>query len=125
MRRGAIESETDIRPVPRLICLAAFPRLTPWAILFHPYGLEIGQGTHVEPVDAQNPNQVALLRGPQVRFALTEGQPMVSPRPVASLRIERSQGPDWVAKGEIGDIRLRPFGSIGDEVYQTYWELTE
>jgi hypothetical protein len=33
-------------------------------------------------------------------------------------------GDDWVARTEAGDIRLRPFRAIGDEVYQTYWEVT-
>ncbi len=45
--------------------------------------------------------------------------------PAVDLRQDReSAGGDWVARTEAGDIRLRPFGAIGDEVYQTYWEVT-
>jgi DUF1680 family protein len=71
--------------------------------------LEIDQSVRYEPVDAQHPNQVAVVRGPQVMFALTETQPKLSRREM---------------NGMPSDIRLRPFGSIGDEVYQTYWEVT-
>ena len=70
--------------------------------------LELDQGFRYEPVDAQNPNQVALLRGPQVMFALTETQPKVSRRQLTAAPT---------------GFRLRPFGSVGDEVYQTYWEV--
>jgi DUF1680 family protein len=71
---------------------------------------EIDQPLRYEPVDAQNPSQVALLRGPQVMFAVTESQPKLSRR--------------QLTRTETGDIPLRPFGSIRDEVYQTYWEVT-
>jgi len=71
--------------------------------------LELDQSFRYEPVDAQNPNQVALLHGPQVMFALTETQPKVS-------RQQLTAAPPG--------FRLRPFGSIGAEVYQTYWEVT-
>jgi DUF1680 family protein len=86
--------------------------------------LEIDQSLRYEPVDAQNPRQVALLRGPQVMFALTETQPKLLRRQLTSVRIERGHGEDWVMRTDTGDIRLRPFGSISDEVYQTYWEVT-
>jgi len=86
--------------------------------------LEIDQTVRYEPVDAQNPNQVAMLRGPQVMFALAETQPKLTRRQLTSAKIERAHGDDWMARTEVGDIRLRPFGSIGDEVYQTYWDVT-
>ena len=85
--------------------------------------LEIDQSLRYEPVDAQNPSQVALLRGPQVMFALTETQPRLARRQLISAKVEKAHGEDWVARTETGDIRLRPFGSIGDEVYQTYWDV--
>lgn len=85
--------------------------------------LEIDQPVRHEPVDAQTPNQVAVLRGPQVMFAIAGAQPRLSRRQLTSARIERSDGSEFVARTESGDIRLRPFGAIGDEVYQTYWEV--
>ena len=86
--------------------------------------LEIDQSLRYEPVDAPNPSQVALLRGPQVMFALTEQQPKLSHRQLTSAGIERAHRDDFVARTEAGDVRLRPFGSIGDEVYQTYWDAS-
>src|SRR5450755_4325083 len=87
--------------------------------------LEIDQPVRYEPVDARNPGQIAVLRGPQVMFALMETQPKLSRRQLTSAKIERANRDNWVARAETGDIRLRPFGSIGDEVYQTYWEVTD
>jgi hypothetical protein len=43
-------------------------------------------------------------------FAVTESQPKLSRR--------------QLTRTETGDIPLRPFGAIRDEVYQTYWEVT-
>jgi DUF1680 family protein len=85
---------------------------------------EIDQPLQYEPVDAQNANQVALLRGPQVLFALMDTQPKLARRQLLSAKIEKSDGDDWRAQTEAGEIRLRPFGGINDETYQTYWELT-
>ena len=85
---------------------------------------QIDQTVRREPVDAQTPSQVALLRGPQVMFALRESQPKLTSAQLAAARIERAHGDDWVALTAGGDIRLRPFGAIRDETYQSYWEVT-
>jgi uncharacterized protein len=71
--------------------------------------LEIDQTVRYEPVDAQTPDQVALLRGPQVMFALTDTQPKLSRRQLTSSP---------------SGFLLRPFGEIGGEVYQTYWDAS-
>jgi uncharacterized protein len=89
----------------------------------HKIEIEIDQSVRYEPVDAQNAGQVALLRGPQVMFALTETQPKVSRRQLIPTRVERGHGDDWVARTEADDIPLRPFGSIHDEIYQIYWDV--
>lgn len=72
--------------------------------------MEIDQALRYEPVDAQTPNQVALLRGPQVMFALSETQPKISRQELA--------------RPTTGNLPLRPFGAIRDEVYQTYWQVS-
>jgi uncharacterized protein len=84
---------------------------------------EIAQPVRLKAVDAQNPDQVALLRGPQVLFAIVEAQPRLLRKQLAAAKIDKSQGNDWMARTEAGDIRLRPFESIGDEVYQTYFQV--
>ena len=49
----------------------------------------------------RRPDQVAVLRGPQVMFAISDQQPQI--------RVN-----------DLGSLQLRPFSEIGDEVYQTY-----
>ena len=71
--------------------------------------LEIDQRVRYEAVDAQHPNLVAAMRGPQVMFALAETQPKLSRRELDGLP---------------GNIRVLPFGEIHEEVYQTYWQVT-
>jgi DUF1680 family protein len=85
--------------------------------------LEIEQGVRQEPVDAQNPGQVAVMRGPQVMFAIADTQPVLSRRQLAGMRIERA-GDGWAARTDTGEIKLRTFGAIKDQVYQTYWKVT-
>jgi uncharacterized protein len=87
--------------------------------------IEIASKLRYEPVDAQTPSQVAVLRGPQVMFALAENQPKLKRQQLSSAKIQKGPGDDWVARLESGEIRLRPFGSIRDEAYQTYWEVTD
>ena len=71
--------------------------------------LELDQTMRLEAVDAQTPNRVALVRGPQVMFAMADAQPQISRKQLAA--------------GETNGIRLLPFGEIGEETYQTYWEV--
>jgi len=85
---------------------------------------EIAQPLQYEPVDPQNVDQVALLRGPQVLFAVTAAQPTVSRRQLLAAKIEKAAGGDWMAHLDSGDVRLRTFDAIGDETYQTYWKVT-
>lgn len=71
--------------------------------------LEIEQPTVLAPVDPQHKDQVAVVRGPQVLFAISETQPAVAASELKT--IEKTLG-------------LRPFSAIGDETYQTYLRLT-
>jgi hypothetical protein len=41
-----------------------------------------------------------------------------------SAKIVKSGAGDWLARTDAGEIRLRPFGSINDEIYQTYWKIS-
>jgi DUF1680 family protein len=77
--------------------------------------LDIDQPVRLEAVDAQTPDQVAILRGSQVLFAISDKQPIVRGTPV----LTRGSGHDW----RMGDTVLRPFPFIGDEVYQTYLRM--
>jgi uncharacterized protein len=78
--------------------------------------LDIDQPVQTEAVDAQNRDQVAILRGPQVLFAISDQQPVLTREQLAHPRLSKARNNDW----ELDGLLLRPFASIGGEVYQTY-----
>jgi DUF1680 family protein len=78
--------------------------------------LDLDQPVRTEPVDAQNRDQVAILRGPQVLFAISDRQPELTREQMARPRLSKGRNNDW----ELDGLTLRPFASIGGEVYQTY-----
>jgi DUF1680 family protein len=85
---------------------------------------EFDQPLRHEAVDAHHPDQIAVLRGPQVLFALADVQPQLSRQGLAGMRIEKSTGDDWLVRSGAAEIRVRPFGPIDKETYQTYWKIT-
>jgi uncharacterized protein len=81
---------------------------------------EIGMPLRLQAVDAQNPDTVALLRGPSAMFAVgnlpdefTRGE-LLAAAPAA-----RNSGELLVAGGA-GKITFLPFGAIGEETYRLY-----
>jgi DUF1680 family protein len=82
--------------------------------------LDIDQPVRFEAVDSQTPDQVALVRGSQVLFPLTEVQPQLSRRQMEKPDLTRAGAHDWKLETDKSPLLLRPFPYIGDEVYQTY-----
>ena len=82
--------------------------------------LELDQPARTEPVDRQNTDQVAIMRGPQVLFAISGQQPAIPGDRLANLRLEQSANDDWSLNIGESSLLLRPFANIGEEVYQTY-----
>ncbi len=85
--------------------------------------LDVDQKLRTEAVDRQTPDQVAVLRGPQVLFAAADTQPELNRKQLESLQVTKAENYDWTAVGQSPALRLRPFYAIGDEVYQTYWKV--
>lgn len=86
---------------------------------------ELDQPVRTEAVDAQTPDQVAILRGPQVLFGIT-GQPRELKRDeLRRIVLRRAGGADWTWGAAENPLTLRPFWAIGDEAYQTYWNVRE
>ena len=85
--------------------------------------LDLGQRVRTEPVDAQNADQVALVRGPQVLFGITDRQPELRREQLARLQISKAANRDWMLDLGAARLTLRPFADIGGEVYQTYWKV--
>jgi len=88
-------------------------------LLFSIVLVYLDQPVRTEAVDAQNADQVALIRGPQVLFAISEKQPELTREQAAGPRISRAGNGDWRLDLDKSSLLLRPFASIGDEVYQT------
>jgi DUF1680 family protein len=79
--------------------------------------LELDQTVRLEPVDAQNKDQVAIVRGPQVLFAIADEQPKIN---ATKPQLKMADAQDWTLEGPAAPLRLRPFPFIRDETYQTY-----
>jgi len=82
--------------------------------------LELPLRMRLEAVDAQHPDTVALVAGPLVLMASTDGDPR--PTRGALLAADRQSGNSrvWTA----GSFTLKPFMDIKDEPYSTYLRVT-
>jgi hypothetical protein len=85
--------------------------------------LDVDQPVRTEAVDPQNADQVAVMRGPQVLFAISDAQPRLRRDQLARLQLAKAANSDWTLQVERSKVLLRPFASIGDEIYQTYWRV--
>jgi len=83
--------------------------------------LELSTPMRLEPVDANHPNLVALLRGPLVLFAIADSQPAFSRNELLQAKPTSNSTGDWTANSTDGSlITMRPFINIDKENYSTY-----
>ena len=75
----------------------------------------------LQPVDAETPGTVALMRGPLVLFRMGQSSDRLRERDLLDAR--KTAGGDWLAPSTSGDVRFRPFTAIGDDPYSTYINL--
>jgi uncharacterized protein len=78
--------------------------------------LDLPMPVRLVPIDAYHPDVVALVRGPQVLFALAR-QPKLSRSQL--LSVKRADGDYWQA----GGVRFAPFTAIHDAPYGAYVRL--
>jgi DUF1680 family protein len=80
--------------------------------------LELPLRLRLEAIDPQHPQIVALLSGPLVLFAITDGAPAVTAR---QLLAATKAGPQsWQVQTAGAPVRMLPFTAIEDEQYSTY-----
>lgn len=84
--------------------------------------LDMPMTMRLEPVDRQHPQTVALMFGPLVLFAITDGQPGVTR--VDLLGAKRMDERTWQVRTAGAPIKMLPFTEIGEEQYSTYLLLT-
>jgi DUF1680 family protein len=84
---------------------------------------EIGMPLRLEAVDEQNPNTVALMRGPVAMFAVGDIPAKLTRAQLLSATAAAQSSQDWVAGGDAHSLVLRPFSAVGDEPYRLYHKL--
>jgi hypothetical protein len=86
--------------------------------------LELPMPLRLEPVDVQHSDQVALLRGPLVLFAVADSQPSFDRAELLRAKLVNNVAGDSVANAADGTpVSMRPFMSIDKESYSTYVQL--
>jgi uncharacterized protein len=86
--------------------------------------LELPMPLRLEAVDAEHPDQVALLRGPVVLFAIADSQPSFDRAELLRAKtVGNATGDSTVSSADGRPITMRPFASIQDESYSTYVKL--
>ncbi len=84
---------------------------------------DIDQRTSTVAIDPQTKDLVALQRGPQVLFAITDSPAAMSRKAAAGPQVSRTKGRDWQLQDGDRRTSLKPFYEIADETYQTYWPV--
>ena len=83
--------------------------------------LELPLKTHLEPIDAQHTDTVALLSGPLVLFAIGDSQPAVTRAQLMAMKKAGTQ--DWRVETGNGALKLLPWTTVQDQAYATYLRL--
>lgn len=81
---------------------------------------EIGMPLRLQAVDAQNPDTVALLRGPLALFAIGSVPAKFTRAQLLAAAAASQSSEDWQLQGAAGRVTFRPFSAIGDESYRLY-----
>ncbi len=81
---------------------------------------EIVMPLRLQAVDAQNPQMVALLRGPLALFAVGNLPAKFTRAQLLAAAAASQSSEDWLAQGDAGKITFRPFAAIRDESYRLY-----
>jgi DUF1680 family protein len=84
--------------------------------------VELPLTTRLEAIDPAHADTVALLMGPLVLFAITDGEPKVTRAQL--LAAKRTGGQNWQMETASGPVKMLPFTAIGDEQYSTYLRVT-
>jgi uncharacterized protein len=84
---------------------------------------EIGMPLRLQAVDAQNPQIVALVRGPLALFGVGNLPPNFSHAQLLAAAAASQTSEDWLVPGSTGKITFRPFGAIDNEPYRLYHKV--
>jgi len=86
--------------------------------------VELPMPLHLEMVDANHPNLVALVQGPLVLMAITDSQPTFDRQALLRAKATKNELGDWTAESiSGGDVTMRPFMKIDNESYSAYVQI--
>jgi len=85
--------------------------------------VEFEMPLRLEPIDDQNPNNVALVGGPLALFAVTEVPSRITKAQLLGASRVSQSSDDWLVRTDSGTITLRPFAKIMDEGYRLYMRI--
>jgi DUF1680 family protein len=84
---------------------------------------EIGMPLSLQAVDAENPQIVALRRGPLALFGVGNLPAKFSRAQLLAASAASQSSEDWLVQGDAAKITFRPFTAIGDETYRLYQQV--
>ncbi len=84
---------------------------------------EIGMPLRLQAVDPENPQIVALLRGPLALFGVGNLPSNFSRAQLLAASTASQSSEDWLVQGDAGKITFRPFAAIGEEPYRLYHQV--
>jgi hypothetical protein len=82
--------------------------------------LELHMPFHLEAIDTENPNTVALMYGPLALFAVGDLPSRITR---AQLLAATQSSEDFVVQADSTSFALRPFSAIMDETYRLYQQV--
>jgi DUF1680 family protein len=82
--------------------------------------LELHMPLRLEAIDDQNPNVVAVMRGPLALFAVGELPAHITRSQLLKAAPAPQSAEDWVVQTDTGSLTLRPFSVIMSESYRLY-----
>lgn len=82
--------------------------------------LEMEMPLRLESTEPENPNIVALMRGPLALFAVGEIPTRITRAQLLAASVAPQSPEDWLVRTDAGNLRLRPFAAIKDETYRLY-----
>jgi DUF1680 family protein len=85
--------------------------------------IEFDMPLRLEAVDAQNPNTVALVRGPVAFFAVGDVPARITRDQLLAANPLGQSSVDWHTHTDAGSLILRPFMAIENESYRLYQKV--
>jgi DUF1680 family protein len=81
---------------------------------------EIGMPLRLQSVDSENPQIVALRRGPLVLFGVGNLPASFSRAQLLAAKAASSSSGDWAVQNDTGMVVFKPFAAVADEPYRLY-----